>query len=168
MTIGPQTLQGGVGNPLDMLGLAIGPAAAPPVSRSMSKPNFVAITTLSRIGWSASPTSSSFTNGPYASAVSKVRHAKVMGGTDQLDHLALVGSAGHRPSSCSCSQGREQRLRDHSFQVRLFHMFLPTYRRIVCTLRYSIASSRGLIRFSDQSSSAHHRNSGHLAPRSSQ
>src|SRR5271170_4630702 len=34
-------------------------------------PNLVAITTLSRIGASASPTSSSFANGPYASAVSK-------------------------------------------------------------------------------------------------
>src|SRR6266849_6540353 len=34
-------------------------------------PNLVAITTRSRIGASASPTSSSFVNGPYASAVSK-------------------------------------------------------------------------------------------------
>jgi hypothetical protein len=42
-----------------------------PVSESMSKPNFVAITTFSRIGCRASPTSSSFANGPYASAVSK-------------------------------------------------------------------------------------------------
>ncbi len=36
-----------------------------------SKPNLVAMTTLSRTGASASPTSSSFVNGPYASAVSK-------------------------------------------------------------------------------------------------
>src|SRR5436190_833948 len=35
------------------------------------KPNFVAITTRSRTGASASPTNSSFVNGPYASAVSK-------------------------------------------------------------------------------------------------
>jgi hypothetical protein len=34
-------------------------------------PNFVAMTTRSRTGASASPTSSSFVNGPYASAVSK-------------------------------------------------------------------------------------------------
>ncbi len=37
----------------------------------MPKPNFVAMTTCSRKGASASPTSSSFVNGPYASAVSK-------------------------------------------------------------------------------------------------
>ena len=41
------------------------PPRRSPVSRSTSKPNFVAITTLSRIGWSASPSSSSFANGPY-------------------------------------------------------------------------------------------------------
>ena len=40
-----------------------------PVARS--KPNFVAITTWSRRGASASPTSSSFVNGPYTWAVSK-------------------------------------------------------------------------------------------------
>ncbi len=38
---------------------------------SRSNPNFVAITTWSRTGASASPTSSSFTKGPYTSAVSK-------------------------------------------------------------------------------------------------
>ena len=37
----------------------------------MSQPNFVAITTWSRTGASASPTSSSLTYGPYTSAVSK-------------------------------------------------------------------------------------------------
>ncbi|HET7759350.1 MAG TPA: hypothetical protein VFK62_05465 [Gaiellaceae bacterium] len=36
-----------------------------------SKPNFVAITTCSRTGSSASPTSSSLWNGPYTCAVSK-------------------------------------------------------------------------------------------------
>ena len=35
------------------------------------KPNFVTITTRSRTGASASPTNSSFVNGPYDSAVSK-------------------------------------------------------------------------------------------------
>ena len=40
-------------------------------SEAMSNPNFVAIMTSSRTGRSASPTSSSFANGPYASAVSK-------------------------------------------------------------------------------------------------
>src|SRR5215218_3871561 len=40
-------------------------------SESNAKPNFVTITTCSRTGASASPTSSSFANGPYASAVSK-------------------------------------------------------------------------------------------------
>jgi hypothetical protein len=38
---------------------------------SNSKPNFVASTTSSRIGSSASPTRVSFVRGPYASAVSK-------------------------------------------------------------------------------------------------
>src|SRR5438067_7188866 len=42
-----------------------------PVLGSNLKPNLVAITTLSRYGARASPTSSSFANGPYASAVSK-------------------------------------------------------------------------------------------------
>ena len=37
----------------------------------MPKPNFVAMTTCSRNGARASPSSSSFVNGPYASAVSK-------------------------------------------------------------------------------------------------
>ena len=37
----------------------------------MFQPNFVAITTPLRNGASASPTSSSFVNGPYTSAVSK-------------------------------------------------------------------------------------------------
>src|ERR1700736_5224722 len=43
----------------------------PPSAGFASQPNFVAITTLSRKGASASPTSSSFVNGPYTSAVSK-------------------------------------------------------------------------------------------------
>ena len=38
---------------------------------SKAKPNFVAMTTWSRTGSSASPTISSFANGPYTSAVSK-------------------------------------------------------------------------------------------------
>jgi hypothetical protein len=42
-----------------------------PVAGSMSKPNLVAITTRSRKGARASPTSSSLMNGPYTSAVSK-------------------------------------------------------------------------------------------------
>src|SRR6266478_3556297 len=42
-----------------------------PVSESNLKPNFVAITTRSRNGASASPTSSSLVKGPYTSAVSK-------------------------------------------------------------------------------------------------
>src|SRR5215210_8118438 len=47
------------------------PAHADPPGGSSANPNFVAITTRSRSGASASPTSSSFTNGPYTSAVSK-------------------------------------------------------------------------------------------------
>ncbi len=43
----------------------------PPSAGLASQPNFVAITTLPRNGASPSPTSSSFTNGPYTSAVSK-------------------------------------------------------------------------------------------------
>jgi hypothetical protein len=38
---------------------------------SNANPNFVAITTCSRNGRRASPTNSSFSNGPYTSAVSK-------------------------------------------------------------------------------------------------
>src|SRR5580765_4734922 len=46
------------------------PLPRSPVCGLMSKPNLVAMITLSRIGASASPTSSSLANGPYASAVS--------------------------------------------------------------------------------------------------
>jgi hypothetical protein len=42
----------------------------PTVESPFLKPNFVAMTTLSRMGASASPTISSFVNGPQASAVS--------------------------------------------------------------------------------------------------
>src|SRR6476660_2534441 len=47
------------------------PGSGLPVSDSNLKPNFVAITTCSRTGARASPTSSSLVNGPYTSAVSK-------------------------------------------------------------------------------------------------
>jgi hypothetical protein len=40
-------------------------------SSSKAKPNLVAMTTSSRTGSRASPTISSFSNGPYTSAVSK-------------------------------------------------------------------------------------------------
>src|SRR6266536_4322661 len=50
-------------------GRLLSPRCCP--SESNAKPNLVAITTSSRTGASASPTSSSFANGPYASAVSK-------------------------------------------------------------------------------------------------
>src|SRR5438128_11151725 len=43
----------------------------PPSAGFASHPNFVAITTVPRKGARASPTSSSFVNGPYTSAVSK-------------------------------------------------------------------------------------------------
>jgi len=50
-------------------GRLVTPVCAP--SSSKAKPNFVAMTTFSRTGSSASPTSSSFVNDPYTSAVSK-------------------------------------------------------------------------------------------------
>ena len=49
---------------LDVLGPAVQTAASVPVSRSMSKPNFVAIDHLVPDGASASPTSSSLAKGP--------------------------------------------------------------------------------------------------------
>src|SRR2546422_1609297 len=74
----------------------------PPASRS--KPNLLAMTTLSRKGASASPTSSSLVNGPYTSAVSKKRDALFMGCTNDLDALvsvcgggAVVGADAHAP-----------------------------------------------------------------------
>jgi len=48
-----------------------GRLSMPPAESPFLKSNLVAITTLSRIGAKASPTTSSFVNGPQASAVSK-------------------------------------------------------------------------------------------------
>ena len=60
--VGPQPLQRAFDAALDRLGTAVDAAAG--VCRSRSKPNLVAITTWSRTGASASPTSSSLVNGP--------------------------------------------------------------------------------------------------------
>ena len=65
----PEPLQRGVDAAPDRLRAAVEAAAVLPPSKS--NPNFVAITTWSRTGSSASPTSSSFVNGPYTCAVSK-------------------------------------------------------------------------------------------------
>ena len=62
--VGAQPLQAGLGRGLDVLGTAIGAGPRFPVSGSMSKPTFVAITICSRIGCNASPISSSFAKGP--------------------------------------------------------------------------------------------------------
>ena len=59
---GPQPLERRLDAAPDRLRPAVEPARVSPVSSS--KPNFVAITTWSRTGSSASPTSSSFVNGP--------------------------------------------------------------------------------------------------------
>src|SRR6266705_5099239 len=58
---------------------------------SRSNPNFVAITTFPRKGARASPTSSSFVNGPYTSAVSKNVSPALHGRTHERDHLRLIG-----------------------------------------------------------------------------
>ena len=60
--VDPEPLQRGLDAALDRLGAAVEPGRS--VLSSMSKPNFVAITTWSRTGSSASPTSSSLVNGP--------------------------------------------------------------------------------------------------------
>ena len=57
---------------------------------SMSKPNLLAMRTLSRKGASASPASSSLVCGPYTSAVSKNVHAFFVRLTDDADALAAV------------------------------------------------------------------------------
>jgi hypothetical protein len=67
--VGLQPLERRIGDPADVLGTAGQPDDLP--FSSYANPNLVAITTWSRSGASASPTSSSLTNGPYTSAVSK-------------------------------------------------------------------------------------------------
>ena len=62
--VGPQPLQRRFDDLLDVLRTTVQAPRRCPVWRSMSKPNFVAITTWSRNGANASPTSSSFLNGP--------------------------------------------------------------------------------------------------------
>ena len=59
----PEPLERALGHLPDVLGPAVRGRRGLP-SRSNSKPNLVAITTCSRTGASASPTSSSFVNGP--------------------------------------------------------------------------------------------------------
>ena len=88
--VGPEPLQRRVDAALDRLRAAVEPAAVRPSSRS--KPNFVAITTWSRTGSSASPTSSSFVNGPYTCAVSKNVTPRSTAARDQADHLLSVGN----------------------------------------------------------------------------
>ena len=59
-----EPLERGLSDLLDVLRPAIQASPALPVIGSMSKPNLVAITTCSRKGARASPTSSSLVNGP--------------------------------------------------------------------------------------------------------
>src|SRR3989442_503099 len=61
---GLESLQAPVDRDLDVLGAAVYAAVLLPVSGSTSQPNLVPITTSPRKGASASPTSSSFVNGP--------------------------------------------------------------------------------------------------------
>jgi hypothetical protein len=82
----------------------------------MEKPNLVAIATWSRTGASASPTSSSFVNGPYTSAE---RDSALDGGPDQLDHLAPVRKRREREGHPHAS---EAECRDFEASERsLFH-----------------------------------------------
>jgi hypothetical protein len=68
--VGAQTRERGIDDSCNVIGTAVN-ADGGTCRRSSLNPNFVAITTPSRSGASASPTSVSFVNGPYASAVSK-------------------------------------------------------------------------------------------------
>ena len=62
--VDPEPLQRCLGTRLDVLGPAVQTRRCSPCRDRCSKPNLVAITTWSRTGASASPTSSSFVNGP--------------------------------------------------------------------------------------------------------
>ena len=73
-------------------------SASPRTSREPSSlprtlPNFVASTTSSRRPRSPCPTSSSFVNGPYMSAVSRKVDAELERAVDRRDRLGLVGVA---------------------------------------------------------------------------
>ena len=67
------------------------PTQLPSSPRSL--PNFVASTTSSRRPAIARPTSSSFVNGPYMSAVSRKVDAELERAVDRRDRLALVGAS---------------------------------------------------------------------------
>jgi hypothetical protein len=62
--VGPEPLERGLGDLLDVLRPAISRPRCWLVTGSISKPNLVAIVTCLRTGARASPTSSSFVNGP--------------------------------------------------------------------------------------------------------
>ena len=105
-------LQRRLGHLLDVLRPAVEAAAARSVADRMSKPNFVAIATRSRNGASASPTSSSFTYGPYASAVSNNVTPRSTAARMQLRSSAACRRQGRTRSSCPYSQARSQILQD--------------------------------------------------------
>ena len=67
----------------------------PPVPPSMSKPNFVAVRTLSRTGASASPTSSSLVSGPHGSARIEERDGSLIGFAQEGNALASFLRAAH-------------------------------------------------------------------------
>ena len=85
--IGPEPLQRRVGDVADMRRTAVEPAILP---SSMWKPNFVAMTTRSRTGSSASPTSSSFVIRAVHFRGIEERHTGVDRGANDRDPV-LVG-----------------------------------------------------------------------------
>ena len=95
----------------------------------MPNPNFVAITTWSRNGASASPTSSSFVNGPYASAVSNIV-------TPRSTAARMIAMP-----SCRPSPGRTP------LRGPCSHSRAPTPR--ACCCRAFVSSCRSFIRPSD-------------------
>ena len=89
--VGSQPLEGRLGHRLICSGRLLVPPRRAPVSRSMSKPNLVAMTTWSRIG--CERLADQFLVGERAVGLGRVEegHAAIVGGADQLDHLGLVG-----------------------------------------------------------------------------
>ena len=89
--IGPETLQRCLSHVLDVSRTAAQAGPRRPPFGSGMKPNLVAMTTWSRTGASASPTSSSFVNGPVDLGGVEERDPAIDARSKQRDHLLRSG-----------------------------------------------------------------------------
>ena len=93
-------------------------------SASMSKPNLVAITTWSRTGASASPTSSSLTNGPIDLGGVEEGDAALDRVADERDHLVVVAGRPAAVAHAHAAEAEGRDLRPLRPSSRLFIVFL--------------------------------------------